>query len=223
MIERSHLSHVTLLRLAAAAALLAVASCGGGGGGGGTVPTPGPSPTATPLSLYQPLAVGDQWTYACGLRGQPSTFTIQHSVTGTQTVNGTLTYQFQLQIPSSPTQSVTETMLLANDAQHNLTLYGYLVNGAVQAITPTIIAPQNPVAQTAYDYPDPNGVTVNRVFQSFTATNPTPYHGVYPRVAVYYESGATHNYGYAAGVGIAEEDHGPNFQYDCLLSGLTLH
>ena len=183
-------------------------------------PTPTPAPSAAP---YQPLAVGDQWAYACGLRGQQSTFTITNSVTGTQTINGTTTYQFVLQIPSSPTQISTETMLLANDPQNNLKLYGYLVNGAVQPVSPVVIAPASPVIGGAYNYPAPDGTTISRIFETYTATNPTPYQGVYPRVAVYYESNATHNYGYASGVGIAEEDHGPNFQYDCLLSGLTLH
>ncbi len=213
--------------------ILALSAVLAGCGGGGTT-TPNPRSTITPPStgtpgptpaavVYQPLSVGDQWTYACGLRGQPSTFTITHSVTSTVTVNGQLTYAFALQIPSSPSQIATETMLLANDTQGNLILYGYLGdNGAVQAIAPTVIAPQNPVAGTNYNYPAPDGSIITRVFETFTATNPTPYGGVYPRVAVYDESGGTHNYGYAPGVGIAEEDHGPNLEYDCLISGLVL-
>lgn len=31
-----------------------------------------------------------------------------------------------------------------------------------------------------------------------------------------------HDYGYAKGVGIAEEDHGPNFEVDCLIEKLVL-
>jgi len=204
----------------------ALAACGGGGGSSpnplpsGT-PTPVPTATGTPPP-FQPLAVGDQWTYACGLRGQPSTFTIQNSIGGTTTVNGQTAYEFALQIPSSPTQIATTTMLLANDAQNNLTIYGYLVNGQIQAVKPTIIAGSNPQDGQDYSYPAPDGSIVSRTFEKFTSTNPTPYGGVYPRVAVYYETNATHNYGYDAGLGIAEEDHGPNFQYDCLLSALVL-
>jgi hypothetical protein len=199
---------------------LAVAACGGGSN---ATPAPTGTPGSTPPpALYQPLAVGDQWTYACGLRGQPSTFTIQNSIAATATVAGQTVYEFALQVPSSPAQISTTTMLLANDSQNNLVLYGYVVNGAVQTVNPTVIAGSSPTPGEDFSYPAADGTTVTRTFESFTATNSTPYAGVYPRVAVYYESNATHNYGYDAGLGIAEEDHGPNFQYDCLLSGLTL-
>ncbi len=38
-----------------------LAACGGGGGGG----TPGPKPSPPAPAYYQPLAVGDTWTYTC--------------------------------------------------------------------------------------------------------------------------------------------------------------
>jgi hypothetical protein len=53
------------------------------------------------------------------------------------------------------------------------------------------------------------------------SSNPTPL-GIF-QVAPYFESGGTHNYGYALGTGIVEEDHGPNFQYDCLVTSATVH
>jgi len=197
------------------------AACGGGGGGGGTPgQEPSPTPTQTP-GAYQPLAVGDRWSYACHFRNPPKqgTFPIANDVSATQAVNGVQTYAFDLQIVTSPSQIATETMLLANDAKADTILYGYLQGGTVLPVTPTVIVPANPT-QTSYNYPGPDGKLVSRIFKGFTVTNPTPL-GTF-NVAVYYESGATHNYGYAAGKGIMEEDHGPNFQYDCLITALHL-
>jgi hypothetical protein len=200
--------------------LLMFAACGGGGGGS---PGPGggtPQPTATPAHFYQPLAVGDTWTYACHFRNPPGpgTFTIANTVTGTQIVAGVQTFAFALAVVTSPSQIATETMLVANDALGNLRLYGYLVGGTVLPVTPTVIVAAHPSG--SYDYPAPDGSTIQRKFVAFTVTNPTPL-GVFD-VAVYYESNATHNYGYALGKGIMEEDHGPQFQYDCLITSIQL-
>jgi hypothetical protein len=209
-------------RLAIAVACFPLlAACGGGGGGASPAPRPTPTPTIGPVQLYQPLALGDSWTYSCAFRNPPGpgTFTIANQVTGTQVVGGVATYAFALQVVTSPSQIATETMLLANDAQGNVTLYGYLNGGTVLPVTPTVIVAANPSG--SYDYPGPDGKPVTRVFKAFTVTNPTPL-GTF-NVAVYYESGGTHNYGYALGKGILEEDHGPNFQFDCVITALHLN
>jgi hypothetical protein len=41
-------------------------------------------------------------------------------------------------------------------------------------------------------------------------------------VAAYFESQATHNYGYSLGLGVMEEDHGPQYKYDCLIEKYVL-
>jgi hypothetical protein len=210
---------------------LALAGCGGGGGGGASAPGAGGTPPPVHLQFYEPLALGDQWSYTCRdikgggeNGGQP--FTIVDSVAGTATVNGTTVYEFALQIPqvpSKPLQIVTEIQLLANDAAGNATLYGYLVNGVVTTIKPTLFVTANPPGQQreAFNYPGQNGVTIDREFVGLEPSNPTPL-GVF-EVAPYFESGSTHNYGYALGTGIVEEDHGPNFEVDCLITAGTLH
>ena len=111
-------------------------ACGAGGGGGTGIPGPGPNPSPTPLGFYQPLAVGDTWTYACYL-GTPapgaSAFPKTNQILGTATVNGTQTFEYQEQIPSSPTQSTDVIQLLAHDAAGNTLIYGYMANpGASQ-------------------------------------------------------------------------------------------
>ncbi len=169
------------------------------------------------MPLYQPLAVGDSWSYAC-----TGGFTVTNAIGRTATVGAQTTYAFAVQIPSSPTSSTTETMLLANDAAGNTVLYGYLIGTTVTPVTPTTIVAAAPVLNASFDYPAPGGGTVTRTFVGFENSNRTPYGGVYA-VAPYFESGGTHNYGYALGAGIVEEDHGPHFEFDCLLSALTLH
>jgi hypothetical protein len=212
-------------RAIATALMCGLAACGGGGGtgGGGGQPPPVPTPTPSPLQFYQPLATGDTWKYSCHFRNPPmaGTFPIANRVTGTQMVNGVQTFAFALQVVTSPTQIATQTMLLANDTQGNVTLYGYLASGTVLPVTPTLIVAAAPSTSTPYNYPALGGGTVTRSFAAFTVTNPTPL-GTF-NVAVYYESGATHNYGYALGKGIMEEDHGPNFRYDCLIGAFHLN
>jgi hypothetical protein len=203
-------------------ALLAVlpAACGGGGGSGATGPSGGSTPG--PAEPYQPLAVGDHWSYACHFRNppKPGTFPVANAVNAVQPVGGVKTFAFAVQVVTSPSQISTVTMLLDNDAHGNTVLRGYLANGSVLPVTPTIIVAADPIKGASYDYPAEDGATVTRVFEAFTVTNPTPL-GTFP-VAVYYESGGTHNYGYTQGKGITEEDHGPNFAYDCLISAIHL-
>ncbi len=204
-----------------------------GGGGGGTAPPPGPTSTPNPQAhLYEPLATGDSWSYSCQdikgggeNGGQP--FTITDSVGPTTTVNGQTVYEFSLQIPqvpSSPLSIATQIQLLANDSHGNVTLYGYLVNGSVVGVTPTLFVSANPSLQNAsFNYTAPNGSTIIRTFAGFFPTHPTKL-GTFPSVADYEEgAGAMNNYGYAPGVGIAEEDHGPNNEVDCLITAFTLH
>ena len=84
--------------------------------------SPGPNPSPTPTLFHQPLAVGDTWTYACYL-GTPapgaSAFPKTNQILGTAAVNGTQTYEYQEQLPSSPTQSSNVIQLLADDAAGN--------------------------------------------------------------------------------------------------------
>jgi hypothetical protein len=212
------------MRSLTASAILALAlltACGGGGGGGGL---PGPTPPPPSPQYYQPLAVGDSWAYTCHNTQNPSeqTYSIQNSVLGTTTVGSQTVYEFSIQIPSSPTQSTTVIELLANDAQRNTSIYGYLVGGTPQTITPAIVVAASPGAKgTAYDYTGPGGNTIDRIFEGFESSNPTPL-GTFT-VAPYFESSSTHNYGYALGNGIVEEDHGPNLEYDCLVTSIVLH
>ncbi len=207
--------------------LVVLAGCGGGGGsspGSGPAPgpTPTPGPTATP-AVYQPLAAGDSWAYTCHntQNSGEAPYAIANTVVGTATVNGHAVYELSLQIPSSPTQSVTQIQLLADDAAGNTSIYGYLAGGVAQAVTPAVIVAANPSKSTPYDYPALGGGTVPRAFVGFESSNPTSL-GTF-QVAPYFESGGTHNYGYALGIGIVEEDHGPNFQYDCLVTSATVH
>ena len=164
---------------------------------------------------YQPLAVGDSWKYVCNHQ-----FTIRNAVVGTARVGKTLTYEFSIQIPSSPSKSVKVVQLLANDRKGITRIYGYLIAGKVHAVTPTAIVVPAPVLNRHYDYPGQHGGVVSRIFVGFENTNPTPL-GTF-RVAPYFESNATHNYGYTLRRGIMEEDHGPNYRYDCLIDKVVL-
>ena len=186
--------------------------------------------TIASTRFYQPLAVGDTWTYACYL-GTPapgaSAFPKTNQVLGTVTVNGTQTFEYQQQIPSSLTQSTTVIQLLAHDAAANTLIYGYMANpgSSPQPLaSPVIIVAQNPGQPgTVYDYPAENGGTVSRAFCCSGPTNPTVF-GVY-QVNEFVEGShsintATDDYGYAVGQGVMEEDHNfntPN-RIDCIIT-----
>ena len=196
------------------AAIVLLAACGGGGGGGGTSggPPPGPTPTPSPAAVYLPLAVGNTWAYDCG-GGVTKTNTVTQAVVA----GGRTTFAYAEQIPS-PSGTTTQTLLLANDASGNTTLYGYLVNGSAQAVSPTLLIAASPAVNQHFDYPAPDGSIVSRYFRAFDHTNPTKL-GTFA-VAVYYESNGQHNYGYTLGTGVTEEDQAP---YDCTITSYTLH
>lgn len=179
-------------------------------------PAPQQAPAATAAQrVYQPLAVGDSWRYICNHQ-----FSIRNAVIGTARLGKTLTYEFSIQIPSSPAKSVKVVQLLANDRTGATRIYGYRLAGKVHAVRPTAIVVPSPVLNRHYNYPGQHGGTIGRVFVGFENTNPTPL-GTF-RVAPYFESNATHNYGYTLGRGIMEEDHGPNYKYDCLIDHVVV-
>jgi len=190
------------MRRGAILAILAVAigqtACGGGSN------TTQPQDPPKGAQIYLPLAVGNTWSYDCG-----GGVTITDSVTEAVTVGGQQTFAFQLEFPNAPTQ----TFLLANDAQGNTTLYGYLVNGTAMPVTPAAYISANPKAGEKFDFPAQDGGTVNRVFFGFEPTNPTPL-GIF-QVAAYNDNGKQDIWGYAAGKGIMEQDHG---SFDCKIT-----
>ncbi len=110
---------------------------------------------------------------------------------------------------------------MANDSAGSTLIYGYLVNGQVQGFAPTIVVAAAPAMGASYDYPAQGGGTVMRTFVGFESSNPTKL-GTF-EVAPYFENGGTHNYGYALGYGVVEEDHGPKFEFDCLITNVSLH
>jgi len=209
--------------------VLVLAACGGGAAGPGPGPTPPPGGSPSPQP-YLPLAVGETWTYACYL-GTPapgaSTFPKTNSVLGTTTVGGTLVYEYAEQIPSSPTKSATQIQLLANDANQNTLIYGYMANPTAtpQAVAPTLIVPASPgPSNKPYDYPSEQGGLISRVFCCRGVTNPTKF-GVF-QVNEFFDgshvvSSATDGYGYARGLGVMEEDHNFNnaaTRIDCIVT-----
>jgi len=177
-----------------------------------------------------PLRDGELWTYACYL-GTPtpgaSTFPKTNQVIGHTTVGATTVYEYAQQMPTSPTQSTTQIQLLANDANDNTLIYGYMANPTAtpEVVTPTIIVAANPGPSNApFDYPGQDGGTVSRVFCCNTVTNETAF-GVIP-VSAYFDGShnvemATDGYGYAAGKGVMEEDHEFNQmpRIDCVVTG----
>ena len=196
---------------------------------------PGPSPSSGPAASpkpFLPLALGDTWTYACylGPSPGPSTFPKTNAVVGTATVNGTTTYEYQLQTPISPTQSTTQIQLLANDTAGNTILYGYAASpGASPSplVSPTVIIAQAPGPDgTTYDYPAQNGGTVQRVFCCTENSRPTIF-GTYT-VDAYFEGSnvllnTSSGYGYAVGVGSVDEaynltDPDQNKRIECLIT-----
>lgn len=211
-----------------AAAAVALASCGaslspGAGDAGRAIAQARTS--ATQGALYQPLAVGDVWKYTCrdikgGGENGGNPFTIEHQVTGATTIGKTQVFAFVRQVPQVPSKPLkihTEVMLLRNDAHGNLWIEGYLDGKTIQRVRSTLIVSHaTPPKGKTFDYPGPTGATVPRFFYGIVPTNPTPL-GTFT-VADYEESQTLHDYGYAQGMGIAEEDHGPNFEVDCLIN-----
>jgi hypothetical protein len=199
------------------AIVLTCAACGGSAWpNGGFEPPSRPAITRGASGTYQPLGPKDSWTYICN-----NQFHIVDRVIGTLRVNQRLVYVLSLQIPSSPTKSVYVDQLLANDSGGNTWIYGYYIHHKVHPVTATKIVVQKPVLHAHYDYPAPAGGKISRVFMGFEYTNKTPLGTFW--VAPYFESGGTHNYGYSKGRGVMEEDHGPNYQYDCLIEKYVLH
>lgn len=179
---------------------------------------------------YLPLAIGDYWKYTCrdvkgGGENNGKPFSIYHRVVGSTSVGTHRVYEFYLeipQVPSRPLKIVTEIMLLNNDTNGNLWLYGYLVHHVVRKISAAkIVSNATPRGGTKFDYTGPTGKPVSRIFCCIEQTNRTPL-GIFT-VADYEESANTHDYGYARGTGIAEEDHGPNYEVDCLIKTLKLN
>ena len=177
--------------------------------------------------LYQPLATGDRWTYSCrdvkgGGENGGKPFAIVNRVLAPVTVNRRRLYEFSLQIPqvpSTPLKILTEVMLLRNDSAGNVWIYGYLKGKTIRRVaTAKILDGASPPRYTSFDYTGPTGRRVSRFFYGVESSNPTPL-GIFT-VADYEESGATHDYGYARGKGIVEEDHGPNFEVDCLVESM---
>lgn len=220
----------TVLVLAFVAPCLWLAACGGGGGSmpGPNQSPPGPSPSPQP---FLPLKVGNMWTYAC-YKGTPSpgasAFPKTNQVIGSTTVGSTLTYEYQEQIPTSPTVSTTQIQLLANDSAGNTIIYGYMANPSATpvAVTPTVMIPQVPgqPLTSFYDYPAQGGGTISRVFCCTGVTNPTVF-GTLP-VSEYFDgshvlSSTTDGYGYEVGKGAMEEDHNFNNtspRIDCIIT-----
>jgi hypothetical protein len=194
----------------------ALAACGGGATPLRNAIAEQPAPAVTDArKVYQPLAVGNYWKFTCN-----HLFPIVDRVTGTFHVKERLVYALSLQIPSSPTKSVRVIQLLANDIKGNTWIYGYLIHGKVDAVKPAEIVAAKPAPYTYYDYPSPAHGKITRLFLNFENTNKTPL-GVF-WVAPYFESGRTHNYGYSLGRGVMEEDHGPQYKYDCLIEKYVL-
>ena len=200
---------------------LAFAVLGGCAGGASVADRPLAALPTTSLvrsaaaQLYQPLAVGDYWRYVCN-----SAFTITDRVIGTYKVNGHTVYALSLQIPSSPKKSVEVVELLANDSKGNTWIHGYVVHGKVIPVRDTKIVSVNPIKNQHYDFPSPKGRTISRIFMGFEYTHRTKLGTFW--VAPYFESGATHNYGYNLGRGVMEQDHGPDYKYDCLIDKFVL-
>jgi hypothetical protein len=221
----------TAVRFTPIVAIVWLAACGGGGGGSVPGPSPSIGPSASPRP-FLPLAVGDTWTYACylGPSPGPSTFPKTNTVIGTATVNGIVTYEYQLQSPITPTQSTTQIQLVANDSAGNTILYGYVPTpGASPSpiVSPTVIIAHVPGANgTTYDYPSQNGGTVQRVFCCTENSLPTVF-GTFTVDAYFEGSNVLHNapygYGYAAGIGSVDEaynitDPDPNKHIECLIT-----
>ena len=183
-----------------------------------------------PGDHYQPLAIGDSWKYTCrdikgGGENNGKPFPLSHKVIGSTKVGTRRVYELSLQVPQVPSRPLkidTEIMLLDNDAHGNVWLQGYLVHGSPHKVhAAEIVSAATPRRGAKFDYTGPNAKSISRIFCCIEQTNKTPL-GIFT-VADYEESANTHDYGYAKGTGIAEEDHGPNYEVDCLIKAVTLH
>lgn len=209
---------------------LALAACGTGRYPISAFPVES-SNAANGPHLYQPLALKDTWKYVCrdikgGGENGNHPFDLQNSVVGETIAAGKRVYEFSLavpQVPSKPLRVVRITQLLANDRAGNVRIYGYLVHGKVVRIVPTVFVTAHPPGEThkAFNYRGPHGKIIDRVFFGLEQSNKTKF-GTF-EVAPYFESRSTHDYGYAKGWGIVEEDHGPNYEVDCLITAIKLH
>lgn len=173
----------------------------------------------------------DAWHYKCRdikhegeNNNQP--FGIRNAVTGATTVAGKPVFEVAMQVPQVPSKPLkidTIVQLLANDASGNVRIYGYLIGGKVKRIPVALFVTAKPPGEQheAFNYRGPDGKTIQRIFFGLEQSNRTKF-GVF-EVAPYFESQSTHNYGYAKAWGIVEEDHGPNYEVDCLLDAITLH
>jgi hypothetical protein len=216
-----------------AAAALSLGSCAAANSPNATSdfgPAAVTSPAVARRNLYQPLAVGDSWTYTCrdikgGGENNGNPFTIYDKVLGTVKVGRQNFSEFSLQVPQVPSKPLkidTQIMLLTNAPNGDLWLRGYLVSGKLHVVkVAKIVSAATPQKGAKFGYEGPNGKPVSRIFCCIEQTNRTPL-GIFT-VAAYQESANTHDYGYAKGTGIAEEDHGPNYEVDCLIKAVTLH
>jgi hypothetical protein len=209
---------------------IAMTACNSASRGGEPTSMP-PTSNETRSNLYQPLGPKDSWTYSCrdikgGGENGNRPFTIRNSVVGQTTIGKTSVYEFALaipQVPSKPLRVKTVIQLLANDRLGNVRIYGFLIHGKLHPIPPALFVTANPPGEShkAFDYHGANGKTIDRIFFGLEQSNVTKF-GVF-EVAPYFEDASRHDYGYAKGWGIVEEDHGPNYEVDCLITNRSLH
>lgn len=181
--------------------------------------------------FYQPLAEKDRWKYVCrDIKGRGENgnhpFEVENEVVGKTIAGGKALYEFSIaipQVPSKPFRVDKLIELLANDQSGNVRIYGYLIHGKVVRIAPTMFVTAHPPGEThkAFNYRGPHGKIIDRIFFGLEQSNKTKF-GTF-EVAPYFESHSTHDYGYAKGWGIVEEDHGPNYEVDCLITAIKLH
>ena len=218
--------------IAAAAGAVAALLLGACAGTSGRLqPQSGPAATLATvphLLPFQPLTIGNAWVYSCrdikgGGENNGNPFTFTDRVLRRITVAHRQLIEFELHVPivpSKPLKVVTELMLLANNKNGDLWIYGYILHGKPALVKPAeIVSAAIPSRGKLFNYPGPGGKRVQRFFFGYIPTNPTPL-GTFT-VADYEESNATNDYGYAYGKGIMEEDHGPNFEVDCLIQKIV--
>jgi hypothetical protein len=73
----------------------------------------------------------------------------------------------------SPSKSIEEVQLLANDAKGNTWIYGYLIDGKVHPVKAAEIMAAKPVLNKHYDYPSQkNRMTAASSLASSIRTEP---------------------------------------------------